>query len=176
MSSAVIGLPVGRRRQDDPAEAGPEIVKVGREGEDGHHLRRDGDDPLRLARDAVLLAAETDDGPADRPVADVDDARPEDRVRIDPERVPVVEAVVEECGREVVGRPDRVDVAGQVEVEVLHRDHLAVAAAGGAALDPEHRSERRLADADRGPLADLVEPLGQPDRRRRLALAQRASA
>ena len=50
---------------------------------------------------------------------------------------------------EVVRRADRVDVAGQVEVEVLHRDDLAAAAAGGAALDPEHRPEARLADAHR---------------------------
>ena len=66
-----------------------------------------------------------------------------------PERVAVVEVVVDERGGEVVGRADRVDVAGQVEVEVLHRDDLAVAAAGGAALDPEHRAEARLADAHR---------------------------
>ena len=58
-----------------------------------------------------------------------------------PERVLVVEAVVEEGGGEVVRRADGVDVAGQVEVEVLHRDDLAVAAAGGAALDPEDRAE-----------------------------------
>ena len=54
---------------------------------------------------------------------------------------------------EVVRGADRVDVAGQVEVEVLHRDDLAVAAAGRAALDPEHGPEARLADRDRGPCA-----------------------
>jgi hypothetical protein len=47
----------------------------------------------------------------------------------------------DEGGGEIVGRADRVDVAGQVEVEVLHRDHLAVAAAGRAALDAEDRPE-----------------------------------
>ena len=101
------------------------------------------------------------------------DARPEDPVRVDAERVLVVEAVVDEGAGQVVGRADRVDVAGQVEVEVLHRDDLAVAAAGGAALDPEDRPERRLADVDRRPVADVVEALGEPDGRRRLALAER---
>ena len=75
-------------------------------------------------------------------------------VRIDAERVLVVEAVVEERAGEVVGGADGVDVAGQVEVEVLHRDDLAVAAAGGPALDPEDRPERWLADADRRLVAD----------------------
>jgi hypothetical protein len=114
-----------------------------------------------------------DDDVAQAPVADVDDARPQDPVRVDAERVLVVEAVVEERAGQVVRGADRVDVAGQVEVEVLHRDDLAVAAAGGAALDPEHRPERRLADVDRRLLADVVEALGEPDRGRRLALAER---
>ena len=60
-----------------------------------------------------------------------------------------MEAVVEERRRKVVGRADRVDVAGEVEVEVLHRDDLAVAAAGSAALDAEDGAERWLTDADR---------------------------
>ena len=93
--------------------------------------------------------------------------------RVDPERVAVVEAVVEERRGEVVGRADRVDVAGQVEVEVLHRDDLAVAAAGRPALDPEDRAERGLADRGRGPLPDPVEALGEADRGGRLALAER---
>ena len=138
--------PSRRRREDDPAEPRAQVVEVGRERQDGHHLRRDGDDELGLARHAVLAAAEADDDVAEGPVADVDDARPEDAVRVDAERVLVMEAVVDEGASEVVGRADRVDVAGQVEVEVLHRDDLAVAAAGRAALDPEDRSEGRLAD------------------------------
>ena len=140
---------VGRGREDDPAEPRAQVVEVGGEGEDGHDLGADRDDELGLARDAVLASAEADDDVAQRPVADVDDPRPEDAVRIDAERVLVVEAVVEERAGEVVGGPDGVDVAGQVEVEVLHRDDLAVAAAGRAALDPEDRPERRLADVDR---------------------------
>ena len=163
---------LGRRGKDDPAETRPQVVEVGGKGEDGHHLRADGDDPFRLAGDAVLAAAEADDGPPNCAIADVDHSRPEDRKRIDPERVLVVEAVVEEGRGEVVGRADRVDVAGQVEVEVLHRDHLAVAAAGGAALDPEDRPERRLADADRRLVPDPVEALGESDGRGRFALAQ----
>ena len=89
---------------------------------------------------AVLAPAEPDDDVAQGAVADVDDARPEDPVRVDAERVLVVEAVVEERAGEVVRRADGVDVAGQVEVEVLHRDDLAVAAAGRPALDPEDRA------------------------------------
>src|SRR3990170_1185699 len=44
-------------------------------------------------------------------------------------------ARVDGGGQQVVGSRDGVNVTGEVEVEILHRDHLAVAAACGAALD-----------------------------------------
>ena len=171
-SSAVTGCPVGPRREHHPSEPRPEILEIRREGEDGHHLRGDRDHEIRLPRDAVLAATEPDDDVAQRPVADVEDARPQDAVRVDAERVLVVEAVVDEGAGQVVGRTDRVHVTGQMEVEILHRDHLAVATAGRATFDPEHGAERGLADADSGLVADRVETLRQPDRRRRLALAE----
>ena len=166
-------LAVHVRGHHHPAEPGAQVLEVGRQGEDRHHLGGDRDHRLGLARHAVLAAAQADDRPPQGPVADVDDARPGDRERVDPELVAVIDRVVEERRGQVVGGADRVDVAGQVEVEVLHRDDLAVAAAGGAALDPEDRPERRLADRHRRPLADPVQALGQADRGRRLALAER---
>lgn len=64
-------------------------------------------------------------------------------------------ARVELGGEQVVGGRDGVDVAGEVEVEGLHGDHLGVPAAGSAALDAEggalsharHRSARGPARA-----------------------------
>ena len=117
--------------------------------------------------------AEADDRVAQGAVADVDDVRPGDGVRLDAQRVAVMQVVVEERRGQVVGRADGVVVAGQVEVEVLHRHDLAVAAAGRAALDAEDRPERRLADGDRRAHADAVEALGEADGRGRLALAER---
>ena len=90
-----------------------------------------------------------------------------------PELVAAQQVVVEEGRAQVVGRGDGVDVAGEVEVDVLHRQHLAVAATGAAALDAEDRSQGGLPDGHRGAHADAVEPLGQPDRGGGLALAER---
>ena len=154
-----------------PAQTCAEVMDVMGQGQDRHHLGSDRDDEFGLARDAVLLAAEPDDHPSNGAIADVHDARPEDRERIDPEGVAVMEVVVDERGPEVVGGTDRMDVAGQVKVEVSHRDDLAVAAARRSALDPEHGAEGGLADADRRLPTDAVESLGEPDGRRRLAFA-----
>ena len=93
-----------------------------------------------------------------------------------PELVAVQEVCVDQRREQVVRRRDRVQVAGEVEVQVLHRDDLGVAAARGAALDAEHRAERRLADREHRLAAERAEPLRQRHRGRRLALARRGRA
>ena len=84
--------------------------------------------------------------------------------------------VVEKSGQQVVGSADGVEVAGEVQVDILHGDDLSVAAAGSAALDAEHGAERGLAQADHGVLAELVERVGKADGRGGLALARRGGA
>jgi hypothetical protein len=64
-----------------------------------------------------------------------------------------------------------VEVAVEMEVDVLHRDDLRVTAPGAAALDAEHGSHRRFAQAEQHVLADLPHALRERDRGRRLALA-----
>ena len=58
--------------------------------------------------------------------------------------LPSSRCAVDDRREHVVGRADRVDVAGEVQVEVLHRDDLGVAAARRAALQPEHRARATL--------------------------------
>src|SRR5436309_16108342 len=60
-----------------------------------------------------------------------------------------------------------------MEVDVLHRYDLRVAAAGGAALDAEAGPERGLANAEHRLLAEMVERVGEADRGGGLALARR---
>ncbi len=164
-------LALERPRDGDRAEALPQILEVGRDGDDRHHLGGGGDVEAGLARVAVRAAAEADHGVAQGAVVDVEAAPPRDRERVDAELVAVQDVRVEHRGEQVVRGADRVDVAGEVEVQVLHRHDLRVAAAGRAALDPEHGAERRLAQAEDGGAADVAEALRQRHRRRRLALA-----
>src|SRR3712207_1883948 len=89
------------------------------------------------------------------------------------EVVVLVDVVVYDGGEHVVGRRYRVVVAGEVQIEGLHGHHLAVAAACGAALDPESGSHGGLADGDCGPLTDVGEGLAKTHGGGRLPLAQR---
>ncbi len=89
------------------------------------------------------------------------------------EIVVLVDVVVDHRGEQVVGGGDGVVVAGEVQVEPLHRYHLAIAAACGAALDAECRAHRRLADGHGGGPSDVGECLAEADRGRGLAFAER---
>ena len=79
--------------------------------------------------------------------------------------------VVEHGGEQVVGGADGVEVAGEVQVDVVHGNHLGVTAAGGPPLHAEAGAEGRLAEAEQDPLADQVECIAQAHRGGRLALA-----
>ena len=67
--------------------------------------------------------------------------------RVDVERVAPVDVVVEHRGEQVVGARDGVEIAGEMQVDLLHRRDLRPAAAGRPALLAEARAERGLAQA-----------------------------
>ena len=153
-----------------------QILQARRQAEDRHHFRRHDDVEAVLARVAVAGAAERDDDLAQRAIVHVHHALPRDAAHVDAELVAVMDVVVDERGQQVVGQRDGVEVAGEVQVDVFHRHHLRVAAAGRAALHAEHRAEARLAQADHRLLADAVQRIAQADGRRGLALAGRRRA
>ena len=132
----------GERLADgDCAQAATQVGEVAGDGHDRHHLGGRRDVEARLARIAVRAAAEADDDVAERAVVHVEASPPGDRERVDADPVAVQKVRLEHRREKVVRGADRVDIAGEVEVQVLHRDDLRVAAAGRAALDPEHRAE-----------------------------------
>ena len=157
----------------DRAEPRAQILEVARHREDRHDLGRGGDVEARLARDPVHLPAEPGHDLAQRAVVHVETAPPRDGERVDAERVPLEDVRVEHRGEEVVRGGDRVEVAGEVEVEILHRHDLRVTAAGRAALHAEDGAERRLAQAEERLLVDRREALRERDGGRRLPLARR---
>jgi hypothetical protein len=85
----------------------------------------------------------------------------------------VVEVVVQRRGEEVVGRGDRVEVAREVEIDVLHGHDLGAPAAGAAALHAERGANRRLAQRDDSPRPDARERLAETDGHGGLAVPRR---
>ncbi len=149
-----------------------EIVEIGRDGDDRHHLRGGGDVESGLARVAVRPAAEpTTIWRSERSFMSTQRRQPIVSGSM-PSLLPCSRCASSAAASRLFAAADRVDVAGEVEVQVLHRHDLGVAAAGRAALDPEDGPERRLAQAEHGVPPDLAEALGERHRRGRLALAR----
>ena len=135
-------------------EPPPEVVDVASHGQDRHHLGGGGDVESALARIAVGRPAEAErDRRRARSFMSTARFQVTRRASI-VVRVAVQDRGIEHGGEQVVGGADRVDVAGEVEVEVLHGNHLGEPAAGGASLDSEHGTERGLPQAEDGALAD----------------------
>ena len=82
--------------------------------------------------------------------------------------------VVQYRGQQIVGQLNGVEIAGEMQVDVFHRDNLRIAAAGGAALHAEYRAETRFAQCDDRLLANAVERIAQAHRCGRLAFASRS--
>ena len=73
----------------------------------------------------VRLFAKTDLDPSQRAIVDVEDAWPANRSRIDPQRVAAEKVVVQERRAQVVGGGNGVQVAREMDVDLLHWQDLA---------------------------------------------------
>ena len=71
--------------------------------------------------------------------------------------------VVQNGAQQVVGSGDGVHIAGEVQVDVLHRNDLCIAAAGSTAFDAEYRTQGRFAQSDDGFFANLLHRLSKTD-------------
>ena len=125
-----------------------------------------------LARHAVHFTAQADRDVAQAAVVHVHHAGEDHPARVDAERVALLHVVVQHGAEQVVRGGDGVHVAGKVQVDVLHRHNLRIAAAGRAALDAEYRTEGRLAQRDHRVFAELCHRLTEADGRGGLALAR----
>ncbi len=148
-----------------------QIVEVAGKTQDRHDLGGDGDVETCLARETVGDTTQAGGDLAQGAVVHVHHTAPDDAADVDIQFIAPIDVVVDHRRQQVVGRGDRVEVTGEVQVHVLHRHDLRIAATGSATLHAEAWPERGFANADRRLLADGIQPVTQTDGRGRLALA-----
>ena len=118
-------------------------------------------------------------------IVDVDDTFPCDRCRIDVEPPEmemskpgvvesffVVDPTIDSGGEQIMGGAHGVNVAGKVEIELVHGYDLGIATTSATSLHAEGGSLRWLTDRRYRAFADVGEGLSEADSGHRLAFAQ----
>ena len=157
---------------NDLAQALLKIVDARGQAQDCHDLGGDGDIEAVLARHALGLTANAVDDVAQLTVVHIDDALPSDAFNVNTELIALLDVVIKHGGQQVIGGTDSVEVAGKVQVDILHGDDLSPAAAGSTALNAKDGAERRLAQGNGTLDAATTQAVGQTDGRGGLALAR----
>ena len=102
-------------------------------------------------------------------ISDVQDTLPQYFFQCESVGSVLIDIVVEQGCNHVVGRGDRMEVAREVEIDLVHRQHLCIAPAGGTAFLTEAGTEGRLTQCHDSILADGVHAERQTHADRRLA-------
>ena len=167
------GLVVIGAGDDNAGDARLEIRNGGSETKRRHDFAGRRDVKPIFARRAVGLAAQTVENIAQLTVIHIHAALPSHAARIDVAGIALLNAVVYHRGDQVVRRRDGVHVAREMQIDVLHRHDLRIAAARRAALHAENRAERRFAKRETRVVSLQPQSVGQSDGNGRLAFASR---
>ena len=149
-------LLVAGQAHDDPPQAPFEVGPPGGQTKDGHDFTTRHDHEVVFPGRPATDPAQAKHYVAQGPVVHVHRAGPADAPLVEAERVAMMDVAVEHGREEVVGRGDGVEVTGEVQVDLLHGDHLRVPSAGRSTLDAEHRSQRRLPQSHHNVLPHLA--------------------
>ena len=127
-----------------------------------------------LSRHSVCLSAKSVYDKTQLTVIHIHTSSPSDLSRIDVQLIALVDMVVDHCCKQVVCCADRMEVTGEVKVDILHRHNLCVSAACSSALYTEDRSKGRLTKCYHCLLAKLLHTVRKAYGRRSLSFSCRS--
>jgi hypothetical protein len=81
---------------------------------------------------------------AERTVADSQRSGPGNSLYVQAALIAMEEMIVQEGGKKIVARSDRMGITGKMQIDLLHGKHLSTPASGAATLDSKYRTEGRL--------------------------------
>ena len=130
-----------------------------------HHLRRHRNIKSYLAGRTIALAPQPYYHRTQHTIADVEYPWPANRIGVNSEHISMMQMIVDHRCQQIVSHPNSVDIPGKMQVKLLHRHDLAIAATGSATFDTKRRSHRRLADCHHRSMPARRQGLPQSDGR-----------
>ena len=145
----------GRSKQDvfNPSA---QILQVFRKAKDCHNLACRRDVEATLHRHTIGLRSKSRHDITEVAVVDVEDAFPQHFLHGKAFFAMLIDVVVEQGRNHVVSGRYSMEIACEVQVNLVHRQHLSIATTSGSALHAETRSERGLTKSHDGLLSDTV--------------------
>ena len=156
---------------DDVAESAFEVGEGRGKAEHRHYLACGGDDEAVRAGHSVRASSQPHFHHAQGAVVEVEASAPNHFLY--PESVAEFYVIVYERGEQIVGGSYGVEISGEMQVYVFHRDNLCVTAAASAALYAEDGSQRRLSQRETGVHSLPAHTVCKADADRGLAFAER---
>ena len=139
-----------------------------------HDLRCNCDIVAILSRHTIGLSAKSIYYKTKLTVVHIHASSPGDLSRVNVQLVALIDMVVDHCCKKVICCADRMEVTGEVQVDILHRNDLCISAACCSALYTEYRSEGRLTECYHNIFTKLLHTICQTYRCGRLSFSCRS--
>ena len=146
---------------DNSCKSFLQVCDVLSQTQNSHNLGCYGDIVAVLSRHTVGLSAKSVYYVTQLTVIHIYASSPGNLSRVDVQSVALEDVVVNHRCQQVVRCADCVEVAGEVKVDILHRNYLCVSAACCSALYAEYRSQGRLTKGYHNLFANLLHTVCQ---------------
>ena len=150
--------------QQDITDAAFQVFQIGRQTKDSHHFGSRRDVESCLCRNTVCRTSQAGYDIAQATVVYVEHAFPFDLFQPFAGVACLIDIIIQQRCDHVVGRCNRVEIAGEMQVDVFHRQYLCVSASGCSALHSETRTQRGFTQGGDCFFTYLVQAQGQTDR------------
>ena len=119
---------------NDPAKPFFKIPQIAGQAEDRHHFGGNRNVKAAFARISVCYPANGLDDIPQRPVIHVNHAPPDNAPDIDAKAVAPVNMIIDHRREQIMGCGDGMEIAREMEIDILHRRNLGMAAASRTTL------------------------------------------
>ena len=145
----------------DVAQTFFQIVQIFCQTENSHNFGSYGDIVTVFTRSTVDSAAQTVGHEAQLSVIHIHAAFPGNTAWVDVQSVTLIDVVVQHSSQQVVCCADCVHIAGEVQVDVFHRNNLCVTAACSAAFYAKYWTERWLTQCNHYVFTNFFQTVSQ---------------
>ena len=146
--------------QEDVIYTATKIIDACCKTHDSHDFRSRSDIEASLCLDAVLISYTGDDA-AETTVVYVHHAAPENLLQLESLCLVLETVVIQEGSNHVVGLCNGMEIASEMEINLIHRQNLGVTATCSTTLHAEARTQRWFAKSHYSLLANLLHTQGE---------------